>query len=79
MNSSVRKVPNIEIEDISKVIGIALYMGMFKLPNCMIYWNRRSGNKMVPDAMSGNRFDEIMIVLHFKDSNAILSKRRVAV
>ena len=59
LNSSVRKVQNIEIEDIRKVIGIVLYI--VKLPNRKMYWNRRSGNEIFSNAMSRNRFDEIMM------------------
>ena len=52
LNSSIRKVQNIEIEDIRKIIGIILYMGIVKLQNHRIYWNRKGGNGMISDAMS---------------------------
>ena len=46
-------------------------MGIVKLQNLRIYWNRRSGNEIILDTMSQNRFNEIMKVLHFNSNNAI--------
>ena len=71
LNFSEKTVQNIQIEDKRKVIGSVLYMDIVRLPSHGIYWNRRCGNELISDDMSQNRFDEILIVLHFNDYNAI--------
>ena len=71
LNSCTRKVREIEKEEIRKVIGIVLYMGIMKLLNRRMYWNTRCRIELISGAMLQNRFDEIMIVLHFNDNNEI--------
>ena len=46
-------------------------MGIMKLPNIRMYWNTRCSSELISGSMSRNRFDEIMMVLHFNDNNKI--------
>ena len=71
MNSIIRKVPEIEKEEIRKVIGIVLYMGIMKFPNRGMYWNTRCNSELTSAAISRNNFDKIMKVLYFNDNNEI--------
>ena len=42
-----------------------------KLPNRKMYWNTRCSSELSSKAMLRNRFDKIMMVLHFNDNNEI--------
>ena len=42
-----------------------------KLPNRKMYWNTRWSSELSSKAMLRNRFDKIMMVLHFNDNNEI--------
>ena len=74
LNSSTRKVPEIEKEEIRKVIGIVLCIEIMKLPNRRMYWNTKCSSELISWAMLRNRFDEIMMVLHFNDNNEIRTR-----
>nr|XP_004209154.1 piggyBac transposable element-derived protein 2-like [Hydra vulgaris] len=69
-----RRVKNIEKDELKKVIGIILYMGIMKLPNRRMYWSSSTRNELIASAMTINRFDEIMSILHFNDNNKMPDK-----
>ena len=61
-------------EEIKIVIGIVLQMGIVKLPNRRMYWTPNYRNDLLVESMTQNRFDEIMMVLHFNDNNSMKDK-----
>lgn len=56
-------------EDIVKVLGISLYMGVVKLPNRRMYWSPKTRIDAVAETMPRNRFDDILRILHFNDNS----------
>ena len=71
INCSRRKVKEISNDEIRKVIGIVLYMGIIKLPQRRMYWSPKTRVDLIASAMSINRFEEIVSVLHFNDNNKL--------
>ena len=64
---TVRKI------ELIKIIGMALYVGIVKLPSPKMYGAAAIRIHAIADAMSRNRFDEILSTMHFSDNN--LQKR----
>ena len=74
LNKSIKsKIKTVSIQDIKRILGIVLYMGIVKLPNCTMYWQDQTRIDLIADAMSVNRFGDIVILLHFNDNNLISS------
>ena len=65
------KIKTVSIQDIKRILGIVLYMGIVKLPNHRMYLQDQTRIDLIADAMSVNRFGEIVSVLHFNDNNLI--------
>ena len=74
LNSSARTVKDVKHEEIKIVIGIVLQMGIVKLPNCCMYRTPNYRNDLIAESVTRNRFDEIMMVLHFNESNSMKDK-----
>ena len=72
-NSNSIRTDDITIDDIRKVFGIVLYMGILKLPNRWMYWQNQTRVDIIANAMSVNRFAKIMQLLHYNDNNLIPS------
>jgi hypothetical protein len=66
-NSKSIRTDDITIDDIRKVFGIVLYMGILKLPNRRMYWQNQTRVDIIANAMSVNRFARIMQLLHYND------------
>ena len=49
-------------------------MGIVKLPNRRMYWAPDTRNEHIAESMTRYRFDEITMVLHFNDNNAMQDK-----
>ena len=45
-------------------------MGAYKLPNRRMYWSPKSRISVIADAMTRNRFDQILSILHFCENSA---------
>ena len=71
VNSAAKKVDNVAIEDIKKLFGIILYMGIVKLPNRRMYWQSQTRIDLIAEAMPVNRFAQILHVLHYNNNNLI--------
>ena len=69
INSSMRKVIEINKDETRAFIGIILYMGVIKLPIRRMYRNSKTRVDFIASSVSINRFDEIISVLHFNDNN----------
>lgn len=69
--SAAKRVDNVTVEDIKKLFGIILYMGIVKLPNRRMYWQSKTRIDLIADAMPFNRFGQILHVLHYNDNNLI--------
>ena len=72
-NSNSIQTDDITIDDIRKVFGIVLYMGILKLPKRRMYWQNQTRVDIIAKAMSVNRFAKIMQLLHYNDNNLIPS------
>lgn len=68
---SYKKVAPVAVSEIRKVFGIILYMGVHKFPNRRLYWGSETNVPFIEDAMSRNRFEEILSILHFSDNEQI--------
>ena len=59
----------VTVEEVKRFVGIVLYMGIHKLPNCRMYWGKCTHVPAISLTMSRNRFDKILSILHFNDNN----------
>ena len=51
-----------------KFLGICLYMSVVDLPFRRMYWSRATRQPIVANALSINRFEEILSLLHVNDN-----------
>ena len=73
--SSKRTIKDISQNEIIKIIGIILQMGIAKLHNKRTDWAPGIWNSLIADPISRNRFDDIMSILHFNNNNDIPEKK----
>lgn len=59
---------DLTVPELHQYIGIAMYMSIFGLPTCRIYWNTASRVNVVADTMGRNRWETIKRYLHFTDN-----------
>ncbi|XP_060855513.1 piggyBac transposable element-derived protein 3-like [Metopolophium dirhodum] len=66
------KTLNLRIEELKAFIGINFVMGYNSLPSWKDYWSTSNdlGVKIISDAMSRKRFDDILCFLHINDNDA---------
>ena len=58
--------------EIEKGIGIILLIGTHKLPNQRMYWANLSKVLVISEAMTRNRFEDILRYLHYNDNTVDL-------
>ena len=64
-----KPVSSVSREEIKKIFGIILFMGIEKFPNRKMYWNPVTLSKVISESnMTRNRFDELLRVLHFNNN-----------
>ena len=71
LNNGSRKVKDVSIDEIKTVIGVVLMMGIIKLPQRRMYWQPSTSANIIADAITFNRFGEILRILHFNDNSLI--------
>jgi hypothetical protein len=54
--------------EIEQFIGIALYMSIFRLPNCRSYWSPEFRVDKIASVMTNNKFEELKRFIHFNDN-----------
>ena len=59
--------------EIEKAIGIILLMGIHKLPNQCMYWANLSKVPVISEAMTRNRFEDILRYLHYNGNTVDLN------
>ena len=65
-----KPISSIRMDEIKKVLGIILFMGVEKFPNRRLYWSPVTESKVISSAkLTRNRFEEILRVLHFNDNS----------
>ena len=74
-DTSYKKISTVTKAEIIKFIGIVLYMGIHKLPNRRLYWGNKTQVPLIAEAMSRNRFEEILSILHFNDNQLLPTDR----
>lgn len=67
--TSFKLLRPVSIEEMKCFFGIALYMGVQKLPNRRMYWNPFAQVPAISTSMTRNRFEEILSILHFNDNS----------
>ncbi|XP_029347881.1 piggyBac transposable element-derived protein 4-like [Acyrthosiphon pisum] len=69
-SSRFRSWQPIVLEDMTKFIGLLLWMGVVKYPNIADYWSKaeRYENSVAPKIMSRNKFELILRFWHFADN-----------
>lgn len=60
--------------EIETALGIALYMSVSQLPARRMYWSAKTRQATVADAMTVNRFEEVLSYIHVADNNLMKSK-----
>lgn len=72
------KTLNLRIEELKAFIGINFVMGYNRLPSWKDYWSTSNdlGVKIISDAMSRKRFDDILCFLHINNNNAKTSDNK---
>ena len=64
-----KPVSPVSREEIKKLFGIILFMGIEKFHNRRMYWNPVTLSKVISESnMTRNRFDELLRVLHFNNN-----------
>ena len=64
-----KPVSPVSREEIKKLFGIILFMGIEKFPNRRMYWNPVTLSKVISESnLTRNRFDELLRVLHFNNN-----------
>ena len=48
-----------------------LQVGIVELPNCRMHWTPNYCNDLIAESITQDRFDQIMMVLHFNDNNSM--------
>ena len=62
--------PPLEVDELKKVFGMILLMGIEKFPNRRLYWKPSTFSKFISDAnISCNRLEETLLILYFNDNN----------
>ena len=64
---------DLTISELHQYIGIVMYMSIFGLPTCRMYWNTASRVNVVADTMGINRWETIKRYLHFTDNTKRLA------
>ena len=58
------------VNELKKVFGIILFMGIEKFPSRRLYWKSSTLSKFIAGAkISRNLFEEILSILHFNEKN----------
>lgn len=63
------KMSPITLEEMRVGVGITFYMSLVELPNRRMNWSPKTRQAIVADAMTVNRYEEILSVLHANDNN----------
>jgi len=69
-HARIRKWVDTNEQEIKLFFGIAMWMGMMKLPSIAYYWkNSKLYSCNIPKCMSRNRFEIILSMLHISDND----------
>lgn len=68
------KANSITRDDITKFIGVIIYMSVVQLPSTRHYWREGTYIEKVASTMTCNKFEEIKRFLHFFDKTKELSR-----
>ena len=69
-DKGTKPAPPVEVNELKKIFGVILFMGIEKFPSRRLYWKSSTLSKFIADAkISRNRFEEILSILHFNDKN----------
>lgn len=67
---AIKYVPPAEIDELKKVLGVIMHMGIERFPNRQQYWKPLL-SKFISDAnLSINRSKQILSVLHINNNNS---------
>lgn len=68
------KVQPVTVTEMRSFIGACLYMSIVNLPGRRMYWSPKTKQATVADAMTCNRFEEILSILHANDNETAKPK-----
>ena len=63
-----QKIVNTNKEEVKRVIGMQMLMGIVKLPSYFDYWDTTLRYSPVSDVMAQNKFSQLRQSLHFVDN-----------
>lgn len=63
--------------ELSQFIGICSLMSVIQMPNTRLYWGPITGNQLIKETMSVNKFEQIKQQLHFNDNAKMVPKEDV--
>ena len=73
--SQNRTVLNTNVAEVCKLLGILIKMGIIDLPRYMMYWSKDFRVNSVADIIGRNRFQTLLMYLHFADNSQIVTAR----
>lgn len=60
--------------ELNQFIGICTLMSVIQMPNIRRYWAPITGNKLIKETMSVNKFEQIKQQLHFNDNENMIPR-----
>lgn len=60
--------------ELDQFIGICTMMSVIQMPNTRLYWAPITGNELIKETMSVNKFEEIKQQIHFNDNENMLPR-----
>ena len=60
---------NLKMAELHRFLGISMFMGVYGLPSCRMYWKSPCRVNVVADSLGRNRWEAIKRFLHFTDNN----------
>ncbi|CAF4214533.1 unnamed protein product [Rotaria sp. Silwood2] len=72
------QIPDISEEEIQKFIVVLVYMSIIRLPRRRMYWSKSTKQTIISSVFTRNRFEEILLILHFNDNQNEPSKTDIS-
>jgi len=67
-NQKLFQIPDVSEIDIQKFIAVLIYMSVVRLPRHRMYWSKPTKQELISSVLTGERFDQILSILHFNNN-----------
>lgn len=68
MGRKIEKWVNTNAQEIEKILGMHMHMGLVQMPNVRAYWEMETRYPAVCDVMQWGRFLNLLMLIHFQDN-----------